>query len=643
MGYGLKYYADLTDSYGVACRVTIEGKDYAGDSSEISMSESPVITRSADDVFSALLTTSVQLSVWSETNYKYEDLFMAAPGEYRVTVIRNNKVLFVGFVEPGLYEEEFIAAPYTVYITATDGLKALENYHQPAFGYATKADLLTIVKNCLLDAVVLPINICNSVFAKVHDASEGKTLFEQSFIDNEGLTTTSDGVTTIINSKEILSNLLSSFGCRIYQAAGEWYIERIRNRAAGKSTFVRFADDVVSVVNRAHEVILGSDAAPWYSTPSLEVDAGYASQVVKQDISTPESMMFNNYSSGLTQKADYSLLMVDRDKWFRTDSYAHLETFMSQYGIARGVSFVHTLVGVNQTIYQVCDCTLHEGDKINLKFRVAVTATAGTITTSVKVRYTFALGTQNSFDKDGVLIFGNDTIIEKILDVQEDFEGNLSAAVEISLSTKAIPEPLAGPAQSLRLLLYPVSCAETGSEILKCHFGDVELTIDTEKLPVNTFTAKSNKEFWRKAEEVTMSFNDSPVDSVFGGIALYSELGYRNVSNLLVSQHTITIQGYDPYTLWRGLKGWYDSAVEDSTTARQLAEQLLQDHFSQLYDSRATIGGEIDTTEDLSPLTLFSVDYRPGRYMMIYQKYDLIAGSHEIKVVQVYDQTIAIE
>jgi len=630
MAYGLKYYSEFTDAYGAACRLNIAKKNYVGASTEIELAADPVvIEREAEKVLSPLLTMGCTINVWSNTNFQYEELFLAAPREYLVSIVRKGNVIFIGYIEPGLYSEDFVAPPYVITISATDHLKSLENYNPAAFLIFAKSDLLTIIKTCLAEAFDLPINICCTIFAAAHTVSATSTLFEQSLIDNEGLTETKDGVVVVMSAKDLLEKIMTSFGCRIYQAKGEWFIDRIRNRARDSSTYVRIdTSNGVTVVTYDQTVALGSDDAPWYSTPSMEVEVGYASQVVKQDLATPETLIHNNFSSGFI----YYVAADATEKWFRNNEYYHLEPFTSLYGIAMGFSFLHTIVGKLQSVYQSVECSAYQGDTISVKFMVAISATAGTVTKKVTIPYSIFVNTDYFVNKDGVVvpcISSTEWKILKELDVTEDFEGNLTTAIEVAIETKGLSS-MAGTQDDskIKLVLYPAESTEQGADITKSHYGDIKVVVDTNHKPTNTYTAKNTKGFWKKADEIDLKINDAPASVFTGGS------NYRNVKNILVREETVNAGGGTPiYVKYPPLVQWYDSEVELAQYhGKQLAEQLLQDAFAQYYDSRAKLSGEVDSDIDISPVNLFTVEDRYGRFLMLADRYNVQAATHALTV-----------
>lgn len=649
MPWALKYWGEFNEPGGELVRVEISSPDFSGVAKELDLADDPVvIERPARDLYEPILSTGCTLRVWSNANFEYEDLFLSAPRNNMVVIKRSGAVIFSGYVEPGLYEEEFIAPPYTISLKATDGLKSLENYRVGYFGLFMKNTLLDILKRCLSEAFNLPINICCSIFSKDHDASAGKTMFEQSLIDHEGLNETVSGVATVRNALDILTDILTGLGCRIYQANNEWFIERIRDRARGTNTFVRVDTlGAVTVVNYALTAALGSDADAWYSEPSMEVDTGRSSLTVKQEMAEPISLIRNNFSAGLTHKVPDSANRVDRERWLYTNEICHMTSFAGEKGIARGISMQHTIAGKLQTLYQIADCTAYGGDMVKIKFRFAVTANAGL--EKIKARFAVYVNTFNFINVDGdVLRTGDvaDHVITKEFDLWEDFKGDLTQSITVTLESKELP-PIAGTpyTNSIKVVFLPALEGATGT-IDFTHYGDLEVSVSTSKKPLNTFNAKSSKGFWLAGEDVNLKINDAPESSlnfVNNGVPVVYD-NYRNVSNILLYEQTVDVGGgVDTYKTFKPLTGWFDSAAETSAAGRQLAELLLQDRFCQLIDSRATISGDIITTKQISPLYLFSIDYRPGRYLFLGDKWSLLTGTHTITVCQVYDQVIPIE
>lgn len=134
--YGVKYrleFVDVMEGSGLHHRIDIEERGYEGDIEEICGGGSPFVIRyngDANDPSKVIIPAEVTFSLKSETPGKFAELFGPDDRKFRIVdyVNHDTQPFFIGFNISEFYEEPYIHEPFDVEITATCGIKELDNY-----------------------------------------------------------------------------------------------------------------------------------------------------------------------------------------------------------------------------------------------------------------------------------------------------------------------------------------------------------------------------------------------------------------------------------------------------------------------------------------------------------------------------------
>ena len=122
--YGLKYEFSRTSTNGADILITIHKKWYEGEVIKRALGRAPIIKRENND---HIYGTSCELYLECKVDGEFAEMYTSDPYEYRVSVYKNDTLLWIGYVSPELYSEPDIAPPYDVQVIATDGLGELKN------------------------------------------------------------------------------------------------------------------------------------------------------------------------------------------------------------------------------------------------------------------------------------------------------------------------------------------------------------------------------------------------------------------------------------------------------------------------------------------------------------------------------------
>ena len=235
MSYGLKYYAEFKDYFDNDITVNIYGRDFAGASTEVKLiKESEVIINYPGDdrnLYHTIFGSQAKIKMLSESNFQFLNLHSSDSRGHRVDILKNDTLDWRGWILPDLFNEPYIAPPYPVEITARCGLGELKERDVPAtmtkllkgtslvIDVDSFVNLYTIIGNGLLGIETsLPLNDCINLHHTLDADSNDSALFD-TYVDlsmYEGMT-----------YYEVFEDILKTFGARIYQQNGEWWIVRV--------------------------------------------------------------------------------------------------------------------------------------------------------------------------------------------------------------------------------------------------------------------------------------------------------------------------------------------------------------------------------------------------------------------------------
>jgi len=227
--YRLEYY----DSIGNHSKIEILQKDYSGSVTEVLCGDNPIeITLRGENegIFTPIISSVAVVNLVSQTNFQFLDLFTQDDREYKVKFYKDDGAGYVekwvGFITPGLYQEQYVdPTNYYVSAEATDQLSTLKEIpFNDASGNTITGDLKLINIISIILAFTdlqLPIRDCISIYEidQDNDVTTDSPL-DQTYIDAESYINGDDP----LSCYDVLSNILLSFGARVFQWEGYWYL-----------------------------------------------------------------------------------------------------------------------------------------------------------------------------------------------------------------------------------------------------------------------------------------------------------------------------------------------------------------------------------------------------------------------------------
>jgi len=229
VSYGPLYRIEYDKYNGDVGVIDIEERDYAGAVTEVKGSDTPFVVRlrgEDSELFNSVLSTECSIGLTSETNFQFLDLFTQDDRKYRVIAKTNVTEYWRGFIKPGLYQEQYYTKTnYYVSAEATDQLVTLQDLlFVDKDGNKIKGinSLIKIISFILAKTDLnLPIRSCVNIWEVDMDQTASDDPLEQTHIDTDSFYG-EDGEPFVM--LDVLRSILQSFGSRLFQWQGYWYI-----------------------------------------------------------------------------------------------------------------------------------------------------------------------------------------------------------------------------------------------------------------------------------------------------------------------------------------------------------------------------------------------------------------------------------
>ncbi|NJO88854.1 MAG: hypothetical protein HC831_07765 [Chloroflexia bacterium] len=315
------YYFSLKDHLDRTVTLDIYKKGYSGDASTLQLYEIE-IEQTNKDPFYPIKSKGCDIAIKEPSRLQYADFFNTPRNTYKTVVKVDGSIAMEGFISPDLYSGSLSMHNRKVYLPVTDGLGYLDEYFPVYEGTVKLIDVIyDILNSTNLDYTNIYIN---SNLFEVTQEHFGKTLFTQTWLDNEAFEKT-DG--DPMNGKEILENILKTFNVFVYQRGGAWYIDRWTDFYNPNSTTVRYIKYTNSggiVSSQQHFITrpiinIGETFQIIDEGDSLQRTSGVGKFILERPLRKYDNFITSNANSATAQPAGDGL-EPPLNKWFYNDS-----------------------------------------------------------------------------------------------------------------------------------------------------------------------------------------------------------------------------------------------------------------------------------------------------------------------------------
>lgn len=262
----VKYYGEYLDPEGNEFRFEISSTPYAGSSSEINgycVVENP----EAESIFDPIRGSGMRISLDADETIDFDDLWTDEERVWLVTLERESVEVFRGFLTPEGVYQDFVNAEWVIELDVVDGLGYLENLSYVDGSGNTFSGLQTameIIVNCLnrsgitLD-IYTAVDLVYTGLSESLDVLTNAKFKADRFVRDDG--------ETIMDCKEVLTDILGALGACICQYNGAWYVYRpSKLMNIGAVSFFHYNSSGVlqGTDSQTFDLALGSFSAAFY-------------------------------------------------------------------------------------------------------------------------------------------------------------------------------------------------------------------------------------------------------------------------------------------------------------------------------------------------------------------------------------------
>ena len=302
--YRHEFESNLKQMEGIAYRIDIKKRDYAGAVENVKAQPVPILIKyegDNEDKYKQIISSKATINLISEYEGQYAEVFTGDEREFLVEFYIDDVIEWKGYVIQEGTQEDYIAVPYPFTILATDGLADLQDDYNDGNLLKGQTSLLSMLVNCLTQTD-LNFNIRSFInrFEVNHDTDPEDDPLPQTFFNSYFLNE--------YTKDEVLTELLKTFGARIYQSSGYWNVISIEDTVADEPAYREFTSLGVYVTNDTLELSKSikfpdqSNALWWTGDPLLRIRPGYRRVEITHDL----NLINNIYFEGRFDEDDYN-------------------------------------------------------------------------------------------------------------------------------------------------------------------------------------------------------------------------------------------------------------------------------------------------------------------------------------------------
>tara|TARA_R100001460_G_scaffold56525_1_gene96207 strand:- start:6046 stop:8028 length:1983 start_codon:yes stop_codon:yes gene_type:complete len=304
MAYAVKYRLEFSDNNEKDKKIEILKKNYTGSVLPIIGTDNPceITWEGDDDFYSPIKGSKCKLNLFVTDTVSYDNFYEFDEREYQVKISykdssNNYQIYWIGWLVVDSFSEAITSKPFTISLTALDGLGTLDSYSMPMDTTTTDfQNARFFITNCLnnLD-LELDIYVSQDIFI----LNPGATVFSIYDVMNIKPYTLQKDKFALNDAKKILEQILKFTNARIFQSFGRWYIinnssysaQSIKNSSASTAqggtipTGIRAAESASLVANNTESIqyVIYNYLGSYQSTTTIDVLKQVPSQLLPID------------------------------------------------------------------------------------------------------------------------------------------------------------------------------------------------------------------------------------------------------------------------------------------------------------------------------------------------------------------------
>lgn len=245
-----KYNVQFTDTFGVKwyCGINVPASDVSGVTLKSSENPLSIIYDTSGGVRGRIIGSFAELEILYDVNenlFDWNEFIRCNSYEYQLTILKDNKLFWMGVLEPDLPTIPFKAGAFTLKLRFSDGFARLKNFNlaqvediSPFTNDIYREKVLSVINRCVANTG-LYYSYVNSVFNLVEYS-------QQVYMNRTG------GLNMYYQSPEsyanktcydVLFDLMTTFDAKILQRNGELWIVRYPEMINNSMTVWQYSFD----------------------------------------------------------------------------------------------------------------------------------------------------------------------------------------------------------------------------------------------------------------------------------------------------------------------------------------------------------------------------------------------------------------
>lgn len=180
------------------------------------------------DLFEPIIASSIDINLEASLDRDFSDLYSEDERKFKAEVIKDDKIVFLGFILPDGIWEDWVSDKWVLNISATDGLSGLKNIsfsNENGLNFFGRMTAFQIINICLnKTGLSLRVNInCQVAYYEWvgNDILSSIYLSTERYFQNDNNTESEP-----MDCDSVLRSLMQIFNATLVQNEGEWYIFR---------------------------------------------------------------------------------------------------------------------------------------------------------------------------------------------------------------------------------------------------------------------------------------------------------------------------------------------------------------------------------------------------------------------------------
>lgn len=227
--HGLLYWWEYTDLDGLEHKVEILERDYSGSTTEKTyLGAAPVqLSLNGEDVMSPVLPSSLNVTVRNITQNEFQSIVESQDElKYKAKIYTKPAASWVmkwqGMIVPEIFSHSWDnLSSYDLQMQFTDRMADLDQFEFTDKGRDTVANIIRSILN--KTDVGNDYRFCFNTYEDSFDSTDTDDPFTQTYLPTHKYFKNEN----VPNCREVLEDVLRTFGCRVFSYEGYWYVTSI--------------------------------------------------------------------------------------------------------------------------------------------------------------------------------------------------------------------------------------------------------------------------------------------------------------------------------------------------------------------------------------------------------------------------------